>query len=164
MNFNPLDYPVFLAPKMLSEVSAWVQHIPFAFALTQMLRPKRFVELGTHAGDSYCAFCQAVSHLQLSTQCFAVDTWRGDFQAGYYDSSILDSLRAHHDPLYGGFSRLMQCEFDRAAGEFEAGSIDLLHIDGLHTYEAVKHDYQTWLPKLRSAGVILFHDTNTRGN
>ena len=37
--------------------------------------------------------------------------------------------------------------------------IDILHIDGFHTYSAVKNDYDTWSKFVKDDGVILFHDT-----
>ena len=142
--------------------SAWIGHLPFAAWLVQELKPAMLVELGTHNGASYLGFCQAVKENALATSCFAVDTWQGDEHAGIYGEEVFNTLLQYHQTHYAGFSQLMRMTFDDASKCFDDASIDLLHIDGLHTYEAVKHDFETWLPKLSKRGVILFHDTMVR--
>jgi hypothetical protein len=146
----------------LVEPDAWAGHVPFAFWIVAALQPRLLVELGTHSGNSYLAFCQAVQNLGLTTACFAVDTWKGDAHTGFYDEEIYQELVRYHDPRYGAFSRLVRSTFDDAAGYFTDGSVDLLHIDGLHTYEAVAGDLETWRAKLSTRAVVLLHDTNVR--
>lgn len=38
--------------------SAWTGHVPFAFWVTRACRPGTIVELGSHYGVSFGAFCQ----------------------------------------------------------------------------------------------------------
>jgi hypothetical protein len=153
---------VFESPLRLGPINSWHGHMPFGFWLVEAMKPKTIVELGSHHGDSYCCFCQAVTQLKLSTKTYAVDTWAGDEHAGFYDDSVYQGLKTYHDPLYSSFSQLVRSTFDEALDHFGEGTVDLLHIDGLHTYEAVKHDFESWLPKMSSHGVIIFHDINVR--
>jgi len=142
--------------------SAWHEHASFAFWLTEALRPGVFVELGTHHGFSYLAFCQAVQRLGGITKCYAVDTWEGDEHAGFYGDEVLATLNQLHDRRYSGFSRLIRSTFDEALRHFADGSVDLLHIDGRHGYDDVVHDFESWLPKLSDRAVVLLHDINVR--
>jgi O-antigen biosynthesis protein len=161
-NLNDFLSPLAFRHPDVLPLSGWVEHVPFAFWLMEHARPRVFVELGTHRGTSYLAFCQAVQECGLDVRCFAVDTWQGDEHAGHYGDEIYRTLADYHDPRYAGFSRLIRATFDEALGHFADGSVDLLHIDGLHTYEAVQHDYLSWLPKMSPRGVVIFHDTNVR--
>lgn len=158
-----LKKSLFLKPNYITK-SAWLEHIPFAFWLAETLQPKRFVELGTHYGSSYFAFCQAISQQDWDAQCFAVDTWQGDEHAGIYGREVHAQVYEHNQRNYADFSTLIKTSFDEALQHFADGSIDLLHIDGLHTLDAVRHDFDSWLPKLSVQGVIIMHDTNVRKN
>lgn len=158
-----LKKSLFWKPNYITK-SAWLEHIPFAFWLAETLQPKRFVELGTHYGSSYFAFCQAISQQNWDAQCFAVDTWQGDEHAGIYGREVHAQVYEHNQRNYADFSTLIKTSFDEALQHFADGSIDLLHIDGLHTLDAVRHDFDSWLPKLSTQGVIIMHDTNVRKN
>src|SRR5262245_11943503 len=143
-------------------LSAWLSHVPFAHWIVRAACPRVLVELGTHNGVSYSAFCEAVLRDGLDTRCYAVDTWKGDEHSGYYGEEVYSDLRRFHESRYGAFSELLRCTFDGALPYIADGSVDLLHIDGLHTYDAVRSDFEHWRPKLSSRAVVLFHDTNVR--
>jgi SAM-dependent methyltransferase len=142
--------------------SAWLEHIPFAFWIVRSMRPRCIVELGTHTGVSYFAFCQAVERLNLPTRCYAVDTWKGDQHAGEYSESVYQDVHVTNGANYCAFSSLLRMRFDEALSYFNACDIDLLHIDGVHTYQAVSNDFSSWRPKLSKRAVVVFHDTNGR--
>jgi len=153
---------VLAEPARLTDVASWHEHIPFAFFITQLLAPRAVVELGTHKGDSYCAFLQAASQLKPLPRCTAIDTWEGDAESGRYGPEVLQELRAYHDPRFGHFSTLLVSRFEDAISQFDDEGIDLLHIDGCHTYTAVRRDFEMWLPKMSPQGLVLLHDTEVR--
>jgi glycosyltransferase involved in cell wall biosynthesis len=155
--------PWLSTPTVFSK-STWGGHAPFARWLTRSLRPKTFVELGTHFGYSYFTFCHAIQDLGIDAKAFAVDHWAGDPQAGEYQEQVFSNVDAYNDTYFKDFSKLLRMNFDDALNIVPNASVDLLHIDGLHTYEAVKHDFFSWLPKLSKYAVVLFHDIDPRWN
>ncbi len=161
--FNPLQYSISTRiPARYDVLTAWTGHVPFGMSIVDMVRPRVLVELGTHWGVSYCAFCEAVKELRLSTLCYAIDTWQEDSHAAFYTDEVLENLKEHHDERYSLFSKLVRSTFDDALQLFKDRTIDVLHIDGYHTYNAVSHDFETWLPKMTDRGVVLFHDIDVR--
>ncbi len=159
---DPRSAATFRRPSRIGVESAWYGHVPFGYWLTCQARPRVLVELGTHNGVSYSAFCDAVLDSNLATRCFAIDTWLGDQSAGLYGEEVYKNFRQFHDQRYSAISTQLRMTFDEALGQIPDGTIDLLHIDGEHTYDAVRHDFESWLPKLSNWAVILFHDTNVR--
>ena len=143
--------------------SAWIGHAPFLKFLIRELKPTVFVELGVQHGFSYFVGCQSIQECQLNSRAFAIDHWLGDPQAGFNDESVYKNVEALNNK-YLGFSTLLKMSFDEARHQFEDNSIDLLHIDGFHRYESVKHDFDSWLTKMSKNSIILLHDIHVRRN
>lgn len=140
----------------------WSGHLAFANDLVGQFRPSLFVELGTHYGESYFGFCQSVLENGVDCVCYAVDHWHGEEHAGFYGEEVFADVSSYNSRFYKNFSYLLRSSFDDAVAQFSDTSIDLLHIDGLHTYEAGSHDFRNWLPKVREGGIILLHDVLVR--
>ena len=139
--------------------SAWIGHEKLANFLIKTCKPKIIVELGVHNGFSYFSFCQTVHDYKLKTKCFGIDHWKGDLHASFYDEKVYKEVLEQNKKYYY-FSELIKKDFNSALADFKNHSIDFLHIDGYHTYDAVKSDFINWLPKCKKDALILFHDVN----
>jgi hypothetical protein len=159
---NPIELPSRQFEPRVYGVGAWTCHLHFAFDLVAALRPALLVELGVDRGESYFTFCQSAAENRTGTRCFGIDTWRGDEHAGGYDETTFAQVAEHNRANYESFSTLLRSSFDEALARFDSESIDVLHLDGLHTEAAVRHDIDSWLPKLQPGGILLLHDVGVR--
>ena len=123
----PLLYP----PQHETPYSAWKGHRGFAQRIIKALQPEVFVELGVHAGDSYFTIVETMR----GGKAYGVDTWAGDKHAGFYDDGIWNMIQSVNKQYPN--SKLLRMPFDQAVGAVD--EISLLHIDGLHTYEALNY-------------------------
>lgn len=107
------------------------------------------VEIGTLYGRS-TSFMAVGS--KEDVRVYAIDCWEGThyhrmIQAVEYFTK-LDILKKIK--IIKGYSAQVARSFK--------GSIDMLYIDGDHSYESVKTDYLKWFPFLKQGGLIAFHD------
>ncbi len=161
LEYLPTELDIFAFPSYAPLPGAWVQHVSFARWLTATVRPRCYVELGSEHGLSYFAFCEAMHALAVPGSCFAVDHWQGDAHTGEYGNDVFDAVSSHN-VRYQSFSTLIRSTFEDALVHFEDESIDILHIDGHHSYESVSSDFSAWFRKVRPGGIVLLHDTNVR--
>jgi len=123
------------------------------------LRPKVLLEIGTFNGGTLYIFSRAADSDAL---ILSADLPGGLFGGGSPDWMVplfrsfpkdrqsLRLLRANsHD------SKTLE-EIKRIIG---TRGIDFLFIDGDHTYEGVKRDFEMYSPLVNSGGMIAFHDT-----
>lgn len=151
--------PLFALPSKLPH-TAWAGHVPFMFVLMKMLRPRSYVELGVHNGASLIAAATAARTYSVDCDLYGVDSWEGDEHAGQYEGdSVYEELNIYASVHFPRI-RLIRSYFNEARRKFRDGSVDLLHIDGLHTYDAVREDFESWISTLSTQGVVIFHDIN----
>jgi len=130
--------------------SAWVGHREFAIWLVKQMNPEVTVDLGVDYGHS--TFILAAPDIG---KVYGIDSFEGDEHAGTRDTYSY----VNYTKNFFNFDNttFIKGYFDKVA-ETWTQKIDILHIDGLHTYDAVKYDYETWKQFLKDDSVILFHD------
>ena len=137
-----------------SNHTSWYENFERANYIINIVKPKIIVDLGVDHGFSSFAFAFA-----KSGKVFAIDSFEGDTHAG---------LRNTFDEV-NDLYKVIKSEFDISEIEFIKGyfeeiaktwmdPIDLLHIDGFHSYDAVKSDFETWSKFFTPNTVVLFHD------
>lgn len=121
-------------------------------------KPARILEIGTARGATLLCWCR-----MASTQVISVDLPGGIHGGGYHP---------FRQSLYQGFTHgrpgvrldLFQADSHspatRASVEavLRGEKLDVLFIDGDHSYAGVKTDFDLWSPLVRSGGLVFFHD------
>lgn len=137
--------------RIASIPTTWNDHMRFAEWLVRYKRPSVIVELGVDYGFSTCCF--AMSGIG---DVYAIDWFKGDEYTGYRDN--YEYAKNQFEGLGFKNVHLIRKSFDDALVDWKM-SIDILHIDGFHTYDAVRNDYIKWTKFLADGGVVLMHDT-----
>ncbi len=136
--------------------SAWSGHRSFAEWLVGYMKPNQVVDLGVDYGFSTFVLANSAQKNGKGIVT-GIDFFKGEEMTGFrntYDSvmNVIDKTFLRNlEIIVGEFSEV---------GKTWNRSIDILHIDGYHSYEAVSKDFNTWSPFVPDNGIILFHDIN----
>lgn len=127
-------------------------------AIVEELKPKTLLEIGTNKGGTLCVLARLATP---DATVISLDLPGGEFGGGY---------RGYHVPLFKSFTHAKQklhlLRGDSHSEEMKAAvtealgtqKLDLFFIDGDHTYQGVKKDFENYSGLVRSGGVIAFHD------
>lgn len=133
--------------------SAWL-----LYGLTRSLRPKVCVEIGSARGKSTCAVGLALLR-NGAGKLYAIDPHQ---PTEWNDSDSTDSLifltKHLHKAGVTDFVEIVRKTSKEAAIDWQR-PIDLIFIDGDHSYEGVKADWDYFAPHVSEFGVVVFHDT-----
>ena len=108
--------------------------------------PKVVLEVGADAGGTLWTWWQLPSVRRV----IGVDLPGGEYSSG----RVLDThgsvvvLGNSHDP--GTLADLVNI--------LDGDAVDFLLIDGDHTYDGVKQDFEMYAPLVRDGGLVVFHD------
>lgn len=121
-------------------------------------QPRTVLEIGTLRGGTLAVWCQIAAPDALIV---SVDLPCGKWGGGYADADV-ERLQALAQPgqtleLIRGDSHDPKV-FNRVYELLEGRSVDLLFIDGDHSYGGVKADWHDYAPYVADGGLVVLHD------
>lgn len=129
----------------------WREHRKFAEWIVKRKNPETIVDLGVDYAYSTFSFAlPKIGHV------YGVDSFCGDEHAGERDT--YEYVTQKQKELDLDNITFIKGYFDDVYKTWDK-QIDILHIDGLHTYEAIKNDFEKWSQFVKEDGIILMHDT-----
>ena len=128
------------------------------YGLARALKPAVAVEIGSARGKS-ASFIGTALKENGSGKLFAIDPHT---HTDWNDENSVDTLQVMRANLKS-LKIERQVEIIRDTSVNVAARwmlpIDMIFIDGDHSYEGVKRDWELFTPFVRQFGVVIFHDT-----
>lgn len=133
-------------------------HLNEAEKLTELAIGKDVLEVGSFRGLS--AYCMA----RVAKTLMCVDTFKAD-GGGQTQQDTFTTLEGF-DRAVGRFKNVHRfiASSEQAHNNplFAYSSYDFVFIDAMHTFDSVKLDIECWWPRVRTGGVMAFHDYGHR--
>ena len=114
-------------------------------------------EVGVKNGENILHIVRACPDFKI----FGIDCWDPNFKYQAWSKGA----QAVHERRFNDIVKQYPERIVKMKGwsldevvKFDDGSLDIVFIDGDHSYEACLADLRAWLPKVRSGGVICGHD------
>ena len=123
------------------------------------LHPKIIVEIGTKNGGTFMIWNEITSAKTIS-----IDLVEGIHGGVSFDKTQLRNSKFKN--LYGDRCTFISgnshdlATYNELVKTLNGDKIDFLFIDGDHTYEGVKQDYEMYSHLVNEGGYIAFHDIN----
>lgn len=114
------------------------------------------VEIGAYEGRS----TRALADASVYSVVYSIDTWDATWDRGRTDKATREAFDRNCADLLA-WRRVVPIEWDSRQGvppALQGLSIDMLWIDGDHSYEAVASDISHFAPLVRDGGLICGHD------
>ena len=111
------------------------------------------VEVGSYVGGSSTFLASAAT--EKNGMLYRVDTWKNEAMSEGLRDTYNEFTK--NTKTYEKWIVPLRGESVEVAKNFDK-EIDLLFIDGDHSYEAVKSDVEAWFPKLKDGAIVVFHD------
>jgi predicted O-methyltransferase YrrM len=129
------------------------------YSLVRAQHPQVIVEIGSARGRSTCALALACRQNGLG-RVYAIDPhtinlWTEIGTAGNTEVFLRARLRDYH---LADWCEVITATSAEAARTWST-PIDLLFIDGDHTFEGVRRDFELFRPWLTPNALVVFHDT-----
>jgi predicted O-methyltransferase YrrM len=122
------------------------------------MKPKTVLEIGTYHGGTLFAFCKLADP---TATIISLDLPGGAFGGGH-SRLHLNTLRRFAQPdQHLDFLRCNSHDvttLGRVQNILQGKSLDFLFIDGDHSYEGAKQDFDLYSPLVHPGGMIAFHD------
>ena len=136
----------------------------------KVLRPgARMLEIGSWLGNgSTRTFAEHL--IPQSGVLYCIDTWKGSVNVERHQKIVRDfdvfSTFMRNIEAYGGnrVIRPIMMTSKEAAEIFPDRFLDLVFIDGDHSYDVVREDICLWSPKVRDGGILCGHDCEIRAH
>lgn len=121
-------------------------------------KPKVVCEVGTAVGGTLWLWCQMADP---NAFIISIDLPNGPWGGGYAEEDIprILTMTQHQQKmqLFRGDSHVPEM-LDALKRVLTGRKIDMLFIDGDHSYGGVKQDWEMYSPLVRSGGIVVFHD------